>query len=163
MSANPLYKADFYRWANQQSALLEARHFTELDQENLIEEIQSMGRSVQRELESRLEILLMHLLKWCFQTELRGNSWRLTIEDQRRKITRFINKNPSLKSMIDETLDNAYGDDIISAARQTGISRFVFPLQCPWLLNQVINNDFWPEIEITSPVPLLSQTSKKSS
>jgi len=156
MSANSLYNVDFYGWANQQSALLEAGNFTQLDQENLIEEIQSMGRSVQRELESRLEVLLMHLLKWCFQTELRGNSWRLTIEEQRRKITRLINKNPSLKSIINETLDNAYGDAIIAAARQTGLNRSTFPLQCPWLLDQVINNDFWPEIEIASSDPLVS-------
>jgi len=143
-----LYNVDFYAWANQQAEFLQAGHFTQLDQENLLEEIQSMGRSVQRELESRLEILLMHLLKWCFQTELRGNSWRLTIEEQRRKISRLITKNPSLKSSIDETFDNAYGDAILSASRQTGFNRSVFPVQCPWLFDQVINHDFWPDIEI---------------
>jgi len=123
-----LYDLDFYGWVNQQSEMLQTGNFTQLDQENLIEEIQSMGRSVQRELESRLEILLMHLLKWCFQTELRGNRWRLTIEEKRRKINRLITKNPSLKSIIDETLDNAYGDAIIAAAHQTGLNRSVFPV-----------------------------------
>jgi len=126
-----LYDLDFYGWVHQQSEMLQMGNFTQLDQENLIEEIQSMGRSVQRELESRLEILFMHLLKWCFQTELRGNRWRLTIEEKRRKINRLITKNPSLKSIIDETLDNAYGDAIIAAARQMGLNRSVFPVQCP--------------------------------
>jgi len=149
-----LYELDFYAWANQQSELLQAGNFTQLDQENLIEEIQSMGRSVQRELESRLEVLLMHLLKWCFQTELRDNSRRLIIEEQRRKITRLINKNPSLKSIIDETLDNAYGDAIIAAARQTGINHAVFPIQCPWLLGQVMDHNFWPESHITSTLTI---------
>jgi len=148
MMNRSLYDLDFYAWTNQQAEFLQAGNFTDLDQENLLEEIQSMGRSLQRELESRLEMLLMHLLKWCFQTELRGNSWRLAIEEQRRKITRLINKNPSLKSSIDETFDNAYGDAIIAATRQTGLNRNVFPIQCPWLFHQVIDHNFWPEIEI---------------
>jgi len=146
MSGKSLYSEDFYGWVNQQSALFKSGHFDDLDQENLIEEIQLMGRSVQRELERRLEVLLMHLLKWCFQTELRGNLWRLTIEEQRRKIIRLIRKNPSLKNSIDETLVDAYGDAIIVATRKTGIVRMVFPPQCPWLLSQVLDYNFWPEI-----------------
>ncbi len=59
-----LYDDDFYRWSQEQANLLRSRRFNELDAENLLEEIEAMGRSERRELESRLEKLLAHLLEW---------------------------------------------------------------------------------------------------
>lgn len=60
-----------------------------------------MGRSEQRELVNRLVILLLHLLQWRFQTALRGNSWRLSIKEQRIRLASHLEDNPSLKSKLD--------------------------------------------------------------
>src|ERR1700723_1229460 len=92
-----LYEQDFYAWANEQAALLRAGRVSDADLEHVADEIESMGRSEKRELVSRLKVLLTHLLKWQFQSTLRGTSWRLTIEEQRREVAEHLSDDPSLK------------------------------------------------------------------
>ncbi len=72
--ANGLHAVDFFGWTAQQAARLRAGRIAEIDREHLAEEIEDMGRNLQRELVSRLTILFIHLLKWRFQTGYRGNS-----------------------------------------------------------------------------------------
>lgn len=86
------YNSDFYGWTQEQASLLRSGDLSQLDRENLSEEIESMGNSQRSELESRLEVLFLHLLKWQFQSERQGRSWKLTIEEQRRKIARRLKK-----------------------------------------------------------------------
>jgi Domain of unknown function DUF29 len=139
-----LYEQDFYAWANEQAALLRSGRVSDADLEHIAEEIESMGRSEKRELISRLKLLLAHLLKWQFQPTLRGNSWRLTIEEQRRDVAEHLADNPSLKSKLPEAIVSAYGSAILVAARETGLGREVFPVECPWPYDQAISDDFWP-------------------
>ena len=142
---NTLYDQDFYAWANEQARLLRDGNMTQADIEHIAEEIESMGRAEKRELVSRLDILLMHLLKWRFQPTGRSTSWRLSIEEQRRKLARHLTDNPSLKSSLAEAIADAYGDSILAAARETGLDRFLFPASCPWSFEQIMNPDFWPD------------------
>lgn len=80
------YEQDLYAWSLEQAALLRARQTEGLDWDNLAEEIESMGGTERRELESRLCIILLQLLKWQAQPELRGASRRKTLRTQRREI-----------------------------------------------------------------------------
>lgn len=80
------YDTDFYLWTQQQATLLRQGHFSELDTTHLVDEIEDMGRSEKRELENRLIVLLVHLLKWRFQPDRRGNSWSATMKRQRLDI-----------------------------------------------------------------------------
>jgi len=107
-----------------------------------------MGKSQQRALESRLEVLLMHLLKWQFQPALKGPSWRFTIEEQRARIARLLKKNPSLKSHTLEALEDAYEFAIRLAVRETGLDPSRFPPECPWTFEQAMDPDFWPQPSI---------------
>jgi len=70
------YDEDFYAWTQEQATLLRSRQFSQVDIENVAEELESMGRSDKRQIDSRLEVLLTHLLKWEHQPENRGRSWR---------------------------------------------------------------------------------------
>jgi hypothetical protein len=139
------YEQDFYAWANQQAALLRAGRLSEADIDHIAEEIESMGKTEKRELISRLKVLLMHLLKWQFQPTGRSTSWRLTIEEQRRELVEHLADNPSLKSKMNEAMTSAYGSAILAAARETGLDVNAFPVECPWLFEQVSNSAFWPE------------------
>ena len=105
---NSLYDRDFYAWANEQAALLRAGRLAEADIENIAEEIETMGRSEKRELINRLTVLLLHLLKWQFQPALHGNSWRLTIEEQRYRLEDHLKDNPSLKAQLGQAMRDAY-------------------------------------------------------
>jgi hypothetical protein len=145
MPQSPLYETDFYAWAKEQAALLRAGKLSAADIENIAEEIESMGRSEKRELVSRLTVLLLHLLKWRFQPELRGNSWRATIRVQRYELARHISDNPSLKSRLDDAIADAYTVTVIRAAAETELAEALFPARCPWSFEQMMDADFWPE------------------
>jgi hypothetical protein len=139
------YDQDFYSWTQEQAELLKHGRFSELDVENLIEEIETMGRSEKRELESRLTVLLLHLLKWKYQEVRRGRSWELSIIEQRLKFEETLEENPGLKQKLDEILKKAYKFAIIQASRETKISSNVFPEKCPWSLDKITNNEFYPD------------------
>jgi hypothetical protein len=140
-----LYDTDFYAWANEQAALLRAGRLSEADIENIAEEIESMGRNERRELVSRLTVLLVHLLKWRYQRDLRGRSWALTIEQQRLRLQRYLADNPSLKSQLDEAMADGFQDARIEAERETRLARSTFPLACPFTFDEAMNPDFWPD------------------
>lgn len=140
-----LYEQDFHAWANQQAELLRAGRLTEADIVNIAEEIESMGRSEKRELVNRLVVLLLHLLKWQFQPGLRGNSGRLSIEEQRYRLERHLADNSSLKSMLATAMVEAYRLASIEAERETGLARRTFPAVCPFGFEQAMESNFWPE------------------
>jgi len=139
------YDKDFYSWTQEQAELLKHGRFSELDIDNLIEEVESMGKSEKRELESRLTILLLHLLKWKYQEVRRSRSWQLSIDEQRIQFEETLNENPGLKPELDEIVKKAYRLAVIKAARETKISKAVFPECCPWNLAQFIEDGFYPD------------------
>jgi len=139
------YDQDFYSWTQEQAELLKNGRFSELDIDNLIEEVEAMGRSEKRELESRLTILLLHLLKWKYQEVRRERSWQLSIDEQRIQFEETLNENPGLKQKLDEIIKKAYRLAVIQASRETSISKAVFPECCPWILAQFIEDGFYPD------------------
>ncbi len=139
------YDADFYGWANEQAALLREGRLAEADIANIAEEIESMGRSEERDLTSRLAALLTHLIKWRYQPERRSGSWSASIKVQRRGLTRHLADNPSLKARLPASLADAYQDAVLIAADETKLGEAAFPPSCPWSFDEIINPDFWPE------------------
>lgn len=117
----------------------------EVDFDGIIEELEEMGRSEKYQLINRFSILIAHLLKWQFQHEMAGHSWRCTIKDQRNKIGRLIQDNPSLKSKIADAMSDGYIDAVILASKDTGFSEKTFPTECPYTFEQVMNDDFYPQ------------------
>jgi len=138
------HDTDFYTWTQEQSALLKQGRFMDTDVEHLIEELESMGATERRELTNRLGILLAHLLKWQYQPERRGKSWRLTVKEQRQRVARILRQNPGLKPSLGESMEDAYGDALLIAERETNLDETTFPIECPWSIGQVLDMDFWP-------------------
>ncbi|WP_422134183.1 MULTISPECIES: DUF29 domain-containing protein [unclassified Endozoicomonas] len=141
-----LYDTDFYSWTQRQAKLIREGRLAELDLENILEEIESMGRSDYRALQSRLEILYMHLLKWKYQPEKRqmGHSWERTIREQRKQARRILQDSPGLKNKIDAMLPVAYKRAVEDATEETGLSPSTFPKERPWSYEQAMSPEFWP-------------------
>lgn len=139
------YETDFYGWTVEQAAALKAGDYGHLDIQNLIEEIETMGRSEKRALDSRLTILLAHLLKWQYQPARRGKSWQLTIEGQRLSFSDVLTDNPSLKPQLDAILVHAYARARIDAAKETGLDKGSFPVECPWDFSLILDDAFYPD------------------
>jgi hypothetical protein len=143
--SNTLYDQDFYAWANEQARLLRAGDLSAADIEHIAEEIESMGRSEKRELVSRLTILLIHLLKWRFQPDMRTRSWRNSVTVQRVRLESHMRDNPSLKSTLAEAMKEAFRVARLEAEAETGIDESTFPTECPWSFEQLMDEDFWPD------------------
>ena len=139
------YEADYAQWCAEQGALLREGRLSDLDRENLAEEIESLGRSQEDEIESRLNILVMHLLKWRYQPEQRTPSWRATIIEQRSRILKRLKNSPSLKSYPAKVLDEEYMTAKLRAAGETGLAESVFPETCPFKIAQILDPSFLPD------------------
>jgi len=137
------HENDFYAWTQEQAHLLRTGQLHQIDLQNIAEEIEDMGCSERRQLESRLEILIMHLLKWQFQPNLRSRSWQLTIKEQRLRLEKILQKNPSLQPNLTEAIAEVYPLATLSAERETGLS--LFPETCPYSLTEILSTEFLPE------------------
>ena len=144
-AAATLYESDYYTWALTQAQALRQGLFKDLDLPNLIEEVEDMARSEARELESRLKVLLAHLLKWAYQPQARSKSWRLTIKEQRLQVGKSLRENPGLRPRIPAISNDAYESARLQAAKETPLEEDDFPATCPWTYEQAIDDDFFPE------------------
>lgn len=138
------YETDFYLWTQQQADLLRQGALTALDVENLIEEIEDMGASNRRSLGSFLELIIMHLLKWQYQPERRGTSWKSSIRKGRHAIERLLEESPSLKPRLSIMVTAEYRRARSEAADETGLPSTTFPDVCPFTVEQ-ITGDWWPD------------------
>jgi hypothetical protein len=140
------YEKDVVAWANEQAALLRAGKFSALDIEHIAEEIEDVGKSEQRELASRMTVLLAHLLKWQYQAKYRGKSWTRTIAVQRKDVAYVLNEAPSLRGKFNDAqwLDVVWSKAVLSAENETELEG-VFPESCPWTMEQVMDPVFLPE------------------
>lgn len=143
-SVQMLYDRDIYAWANENARLLQERRFDELDLTNLIDEVQDMARSEQRGILSHLKNLLMHLLKWEFQAELRNKSWSTSVVNARLEIEELIEESPSLRNAPAQDMAKAYSHARKLASKETGFPLSKFPAECPYTLEQVLDEDWLP-------------------
>ena len=139
-----LYESDYYTWALGQARALRAHSTEALDWENLAEEVEGLARTEARELESRLEVLLVHLLKWRYQPKKRSRSWTLTIREQRQRVARVVTQNPGLKRMLTESVTAAYALARLVAARETRLAERTFRPTSPWSFEHITDAEFWP-------------------
>lgn len=139
-----LYETDFYAWTQAQVKLLQAGLWQQLDLPNLAEEIACLGKQQRQELVNCLGVLLGHLLKWEFQPEARSKSWFATLREQRRRIARLLQQNPSLKLYQSEAMREAYPDGIDLVVQETPLRYRELPQACPYSLEQVLDSKFFP-------------------
>ncbi|MBR8826521.1 MAG: DUF29 domain-containing protein [Gomphosphaeria aponina SAG 52.96 = DSM 107014] len=140
-----LYEQDYHLWLITTANQLEENNIQDLDIHNLLEEIESMGRSEKNGLQSNLQIVLMHLLKYKYQPEKRSNSWRYTILEHRDRIAITLENSPSLKSYVGEIFDKCYQKARKKAATETGLPLNKFPSDSPFTIENTLNEDYLPE------------------
>lgn len=140
-----LYKKDYYPWIDKTIFLLENHQFSELDLENLIEEIKSISISKQKALKSNLSVILWHLLKYLQEPEKQTRSWALNLFEHRERIEEDLENSPSLKSFLtEENFKKCYNKAKKKAAIETGINLDKFPNDCPFTLAEALDFEFIP-------------------
>jgi Domain of unknown function DUF29 len=140
-----LYDVDFHLWLESNIKLIKEGKLYQLDLENLLEELESMGKNNKNALKSNLAILLMHLLKYKYQKDKITNSWKFTIREHRYRLQDSLTDSPSLRGYFNEVFTQCYQRSRQLAADETGLSLNTFPLECPFTQLQVLDEDFLPE------------------
>ncbi len=139
------YEKDFFVWTQRTAELLRAGRFTEIDVEHAAEEIEGMGKRDLKEVNIRMQVLLMHLLKWLLQPDMRSSSWRSKIVAQRIEIEAVLRQSPSLRARLGPALPDNYVQAIRRALPETGLPKEQFPAECPFTLRKILDDDFLPE------------------
>jgi hypothetical protein len=132
------YDKDFYKWTKTQAGLLKKGNIKDLDIDNLIEEIESLGRNDKRSLKSQVTRMLMHLLKQKYppKKQVDSNSWNTSIVESSREIKFLMEDSPSLKIELIKIYPKAYEDARQDAAEETGLPIAIFPKECPWTIEE---------------------------
>ena len=136
------YEDDLYGWVLEQVGLLRAGRLDEVDAENIAEELSDVGSEQYDKLESALEVLLMHMLKWDHQPERPSRSWSLTIEEQRLRAEKQLRKNPGLKSRLGEAIEDGFRLGRVRAAREMNIEPEPLPASCPYDWQAIMHREF---------------------
>jgi hypothetical protein len=144
MKAAELYDFDFAEWSRVNAELLRAGRFGEIDLEHVAEEIEDLGTNKRSALYNRFVRLIEHLLKWQFQPERRGTSWKRTMAEQRRRIRKLLDQNPSFLPTLGEVTQDAYRDAARLASITTGVALGDFPQTSPFSIEQLLDYEFLP-------------------
>lgn len=144
MTTPVAYDTDFFLWTQQQADLLRRGQLNAVDVEHLAEEIESMGKSDRRSIRSYLTNIILHLLKWRYQSERRSNSWEDSIENGREAVAWILKDSPSLQPQLNSFIDEVYANARRKAGRETKLPSTTFPDECPFTVEQIIR-DYWPE------------------
>ncbi len=141
------YEDDAYTWVHEQIALLRSGNLSEIDTSNIVEELSDVGNELRFRLESAIAVLTQHLLKWDFQPERRSRSWEQSIAEQRRQIQRLLRRNPGLKSVLLEGIEEGFADGRGRALVETKLPKNALPLSCPYAFEDMMNRpiEFEPQ------------------
>jgi hypothetical protein len=136
-----LYDRDFNLWVEATKNAIQNRDFENMDWDNLFDEIDDMGKSEKRSLESYLERLIAHILKlqyWEAEKERNHKHWKVEIINFRRRIKRLIKQNPSFKPLLTHMYPEVF-QDVIDAWKV----EFDIPDNSYIQLEQILKEDYF--------------------
>ncbi|HAG82173.1 MAG TPA: DUF29 domain-containing protein [Cyanobacteria bacterium UBA12227] len=141
-----LYERDFVAWCEDTAAKLRMRDIDNLDFDNLIEEIESLGRSDRRELRNRLMVLMTHILKRMYVNSPENfNGWEVTIVEQRQPIKSLLEDSPSLKPYLAEILPKVYADALESVRFEYKQTEFPNSWQFDVETDVLLSKKYWED------------------
>jgi hypothetical protein len=145
---------DLYAWLLEQtdalkrSERLRVNHPGFIDWSGLAEEIEELSIHLEHSLESYLEVLLTHLLKWRYQPKKRNRRWQASRDNSRDHAQELLKRSPSLRTKLLELSEAAYRRARREAGAQMGYEKAEWnkrlPDSCPWSIEDILNDDFIP-------------------
>lgn len=144
-----LFDQDYYTWVKEQIRLLHLRQFDQLDLEHLPDELNDLVWLIKQEIETNLEIICNHLLKYKYAREYLNdepccNSWRSALFQARCQIAGKLEESPSLQDYPTQELDQRYQLAMNQVYQETKLLDDTLPKSCPWTVNQILE-DWLPD------------------
>jgi hypothetical protein len=152
--ATQLYEQDFNLWREGIIKQIKERNFQSIDWENLVVELEDMGKAEKRAFISNLTILIAHLLKLMVQKDapdsMKG-SWYTSITEHRFRVQKDLQENPSFQSILEEAILKGYKDAVKLAMKEGQQASFgvrkpsleEYPNQCPFTIKQILDDEFY--------------------
>ncbi|WP_299227914.1 DUF29 domain-containing protein [Sulfurihydrogenibium sp.] len=155
-----LYEKDYYRWVNENLQLLKEKKYDSVDWENLLEEIEDLGRKHLESVISYMAIILQHLYKIDnFKIyEYSGKSWINSVLHARKSLEKLFLEYPSLKQKAVENIEKAWKRAVIDLVywfqrpeNEELAKKFFgrlptekdFPEKCPYTYKQIFEYKPW--------------------
>ncbi|REJ42109.1 MAG: DUF29 domain-containing protein [Microcystis flos-aquae DF17] len=147
-----LYNQDFALWIEATVKQLKSGDLSQVDLENLIEEVESLGKSQPKAVDNFLTRLLEHLLKRCYVALpdcYRG--WEIEIRNFRKELKKEFKYSPSLKRFMIEILEECYREALEAVKEDYPDSNF--PDVCPFAedIDGLLNHKFWQDEKDVKP------------
>jgi hypothetical protein len=142
MMKSSLYDEDFFEWTRRNGQLLRAGQLQQADIEDIAEEIEDLGKRDLRELNSRVQVLLIYLLKLKLQPRRKSRSGESTIVFQRVEIEGILEQSPSLRGKLETALPDNYAKAVRRAMPEMGLAHDRFPSECPFTVEQILDPGF---------------------
>jgi hypothetical protein len=133
-----LYERDETAWLDAMAELIAEGRLNDLDYAHLKEYLEDMAKRDRREVSSRLRVLLVHVLKWTYQKNMRTPSWQTTVLDQQAELEPDM-EGGVLRNHAEESLAAIYQKAVKYALKETKLPAATFPPECPWTLEQLLS------------------------
>jgi Domain of unknown function DUF29 len=150
MPDGPRYKDDFYAWTRYQAEVLRTLRTRDnrFDRENVVEEIETVGRNERDAVRSQVRRVLVHFLKLAHSPARDPRfGWMGSIVEARAQLADKLS--PSLHRDIDEILPRLYSDARKLASLELlehgehGAAQSL-PAECPFTTDQILAEDWYP-------------------
>jgi hypothetical protein len=148
MSGSELYERDYYAWIQKQVRALRKHRIDEIDWANVAEEIEDLGKSEKRSVESHIARIAEHFLQLAYAPiktkTLNRRGWELTIREARHQVRKLLNESPSLRRKMVELYVDAYESGRNAALIALKFPEAALPEASPWGLEQILDESFLP-------------------
>jgi hypothetical protein len=133
---------DLYSWLVEQARLVRDGRWQAVDQDNLATEIEALAQNQFEKLESAVQVLLAHLLKWDHPAIRRSRGRVQSVQSQRQAVADVLTRNPGLTARIPEAFAHCYRKARAEAANDVGLDENSFPAKCPYEWNEIVAREF---------------------
>jgi hypothetical protein len=143
LNLKELYETEYDRWLSEMIKLLKNRQLEELDYENLIEELEALGRSERSAVKSLLLQIIIHLMLyqfWQSEREQNANHWAGEIITFRVQLEDKLTIN--LRNYLENELLKIYQNALLIVQKKTQLNSL--PEQCPYSLQQLLDKNWFP-------------------
>jgi hypothetical protein len=137
---------DFHGWLLAQASALRQQHYFLLDSEHLAEELEAMAARDRRELKGVSKTCCFICLSFSFN---RTNYIGITVGEAprerpaNRSVTSLKIPRVFFRGDAKPVLASAYGRAREKAADDSGLAIDVFPVECPWSFDQIMERNFF--------------------
>lgn len=142
--SDPSDDRDYAAWVLHQVELIKAGRWSELDRDNLVDEIESLERTSFDELIAAVKCVVRQMLTWDVQEDERNRAWADRIEAYRGEVMQEVSESPSYFDRRHDVLAKAYHLARFEMSQEDKLPFRLFPEACPYGWDDILTRKHLP-------------------